>query len=119
MLFVVIIYFILLVMEFLTLLFGVSVMYKKVNSVQLLLHGLGVFFGIWMLLDGWHWYSCGLMAFLFGLIPVILELSVLFSFKRFSDINTHIKNQQLNEIERIKVLKEQRQKEEKERVEAE
>ena len=66
-------------------------MYKKVNTVQLLLHGLGVFGGIWMLLGGWHYYFFLGMAIPFALLPVILEVSVLFSVIRFNKINSHIK----------------------------
>ena len=49
------IYFGMLGLEMLTLAFGLSIMFQQVNSVQMLLHGLGVLGNIWMILDRWHW----------------------------------------------------------------
>ena len=86
-------YFSLILVEFIILLFGVSVMYKKINTIQLLAHGFGAFYGIWMILDGWHWASLFIMSIPFGLVPFILEFSVVFSVIRFRQINSHIENQ--------------------------
>ena len=82
-----IVYFAVLLIEFFIMLCGISVMYKKVNTCQLLLHGFGVFFGIWMILDGWHWVFLAIMAIPFGIVPAILEFSVVFSVIRFKKIN--------------------------------
>ena len=45
----------LLVAEFVALVFGFSVMYKEVNVMQTVLHGLGVLCSIWMILDYWRY----------------------------------------------------------------
>ena len=73
------IYFGLLLLELFTLSFGLSIMFQQVNSVQMLLHGMGVLGNIWMILDRWHWMQLYVMATLFALIPFLLELSVIFA----------------------------------------
>ena len=47
--------------------------------MQTLLHGLGVLGNIWMVLDRWHWVQLYVLAFLFALLPFLLELSVVFA----------------------------------------
>ena len=69
---------ILLLLEFFVLIWGVSVMYKRVNSAQVLLHGLGVLGCIWMILDRWHYLQAYVLAVVFGLIPFLLEISAVF-----------------------------------------
>ena len=54
-------------------------MFQQVNSVQMLLHGMGVLGNIWMILDRWHWVQLYVMATLFALVPFLLELSVIFA----------------------------------------
>ena len=71
-------YFGLLLLELLTLAFGLSIMFKQVNALQVLLHGLGVIGNIWMILDRWHWVQLYVLAFLFAFLPFLLELSVIF-----------------------------------------
>ena len=46
-----------------------------------------------MILDGWHWASLFIMSIPFGLLPFILEFSVVFSVIRFKKINSHIEMQ--------------------------
>ena len=73
------IYFGLLVLELFTLAFGLSVMFQQINAMQVILHGMGVFGNIWMVLDRWHWIQLYVLATLFAFIPFLLELSVVFA----------------------------------------
>ena len=72
-----IIYFSLLLLELFTLSFGLSIMFPKNNSVQMLLHALGVLGNIWMILDRWHWFMIYVLALFFAVIPFIMEVSVI------------------------------------------
>ncbi len=64
-------------LEFLTLIFGVSIMFNKVNVFQCVLHFIGVLATIWQILNHNNYKMMwSLMAF-FGLIPFALELTVL------------------------------------------
>ena len=48
-----------------------------------MLHGLGVLFNVWMILDGWaYWQMYTLMVF-FGFIPFVFEIAVLFAAKNW------------------------------------
>ena len=101
-----------LVIEFLAMMvMGYSVMYKKVNTVQLLLHGLGVLGGVWMLLEGWHYSLFFAMAVPFGLVPVVLELAVVRAVLKFDKIERHIESQLKEEISYRKALDERRRTE--------
>ena len=71
------IYFGLLLLELFTLSFGLSIMYPKNNALQMLLHGLGTLGNSWMILDRWHWFWLYILAFLFALIPFIIEVTVI------------------------------------------
>ena len=71
-----IIYFTFLVLELFTLAFGLSIMFQEANAVQMVMHGLGVLFNIWMILDRWHWIQLYVLAFFFALIPFVIEISV-------------------------------------------
>ena len=91
-------------------------MYKKVNTIQLLAHGFGAFYGIWMILDGWHWASLFIMSIPFGLVPFILEFSVVFSVIRFKQINSHIEDQKKAIVDDRKARRLQREKAERRRL---
>ena len=95
------IYFGLLVLELFTLAFGLSIMFLKINAVQVLLHGLGVLGNIWMILDGWHWIQLYVLATLFALIPFLLELSVIFAARSQMKQMTLMKAKQENELKRF------------------
>ena len=69
-----VIYFLAIVFEFLCLMLGYSVMYKKVNTVQVLLHGLGVVGAVWQILEGWHYSLLLAMVIPFGLVPLCMEI---------------------------------------------
>ena len=67
-----------------------------------------MFFGIWMILDGWHWAFLGIMAIPFGIVPFLLEFSVVFSVIRFKKINEHIENQKRDIVSKHNEMKYQR-----------
>lgn len=101
-------YLSLMLLEMITLSIGLSVMFKKINSAQVLLHGLGVLGAVWMLLNRWHWIQLYVMAFAFGLIPFLLEVSVIFAAKKWYVTISHIASLQSTEAERQKAILEQR-----------
>ena len=68
------IYFGAIVVEFFYLMLGYSVMYKKVNTVQVLLHGLGVVGAVWQILEGWHYSLLMAMVIPFGIVPLYMEI---------------------------------------------
>jgi hypothetical protein len=73
------IFIILLFSEFFTLIFGVSVLFNKVNVVQIIFHFIGCLALIWQILDRNQYRTMwSLMAF-FGFIPFALEIGVLFA----------------------------------------
>jgi hypothetical protein len=63
--------------EFIALIFGFSVMFRQVNVLQILLHGLGVLALVWMILDRWHYALFDVIAGLFAFIPFLMELAVI------------------------------------------
>jgi hypothetical protein len=65
--------------EFFTLIFGVSVMFRQVNVIQIVLHGMGVLSLIWMILDRWGYLQLGVIGVFTVFIPLLLELSVIFA----------------------------------------
>ena len=97
-------YFGALVIEFLCLMLGYSVMYKKVNTVQVLLHGLGVIGAVWQILEGWHYSLLMAMVIPFGLVPLCMEIGVMFSVRKFRKIEQHIEAQLKEEIDYRKQL---------------
>ena len=92
------IYFGLLVLELFTLAFGLSVMFKQVNAMQVLLHGMGVMGNVWMVLDRWHWIQLYVMAFFFAMIPFILEISVMFAARSQMNQMTLMRTKQETEL---------------------
>jgi hypothetical protein len=64
--------------EFFFLTLGFSVMYKQVNSWQVIIHTLGVLCSIWMILDSWRYTTLYAIGFFCGIIPAIIEIGVTF-----------------------------------------
>lgn len=94
------IFLVLIFLEFLTLIFGVSIMFNKVNVFQCVLHFIGVLATIWQILNHNNYKMMwSLMAF-FGVIPFALELTVLFlAFTRYHVIDQVEQIQKNIEIE--------------------
>ena len=93
-----------LLLELFTLAFGLSIMFQKVNSVQTLLHGLGVLGNVWMVLDRWHWIQLYILAFLFALLPFLLEVGVLFAAKFSKQQMALMKAKQEFELRKYQLL---------------
>jgi len=55
---------------------GVSVMYRKINSIQVVLHGLGCLSLLWMIIDRWSFVMLFISMIFFAIIPAVLELAV-------------------------------------------
>ena len=55
---------------------GVSVMYRKINSMQVILHGLGCLSFFWMIIDRWSFVMLFISMGLFAITPAVLELAV-------------------------------------------
>ena len=75
-------------LEFITLTFGVSIMFNKVNVFQCVLHFIGCLATIWQILNHNNFKMMwSLMAF-FGAIPFFLEISVvMLAFTRYHVID--------------------------------
>ena len=75
-------------LEFLTLIFGVSIMFNKVNVFQCVLHFIGCLATIWQILNHNNYKMMwSLMAF-FGVIPFAMEVSVIvLAFTRYHVID--------------------------------
>jgi hypothetical protein len=70
-------HFCLLLLEFLALIFGFSLMFNQVNVLQILLHGLGVLALVVMVFDRWQYLLFDIIAGLFSFIPFLIELPVI------------------------------------------
>jgi phage-related holin len=75
-------------LEFVTLTFGISFLFNKINVFQIVLHFIGCLGTIWQILNlNQHTMMWSLMAF-FGVIPFVLEISVvLLAFTRYHVID--------------------------------
>ena len=75
-------------LEFLTLIFGVSLLFNRVNVFQIVLHFIGCLSTIWQILNHDQYKNMwSLMAF-FGVIPFVMEMSVLvLAFTRYHVID--------------------------------
>eukprot|EP00347_Sterkiella_histriomuscorum_P010739 403375105 len=73
------IFIILLFLEFFTLIFGVSLLFNKVNVVQIVFHFIGCLSLIWQILDGSQYRTMWSLMVFFGFIPFALEVGVLFA----------------------------------------
>ena len=70
------IFLVLIFLEFLTLIYGVSIMFNKVNVFQCVLHLIGCLATIWQILNHNNYKMMwSLMAF-FGALPFVMEASV-------------------------------------------
>jgi hypothetical protein len=54
-------------------------MFRQVNVIQIVLHGMGVLSLIWMILDRWGYLQLGVIGVFTVFIPLLLELSVIFA----------------------------------------
>jgi len=86
----------LLLLEFFALMSGISVMFKKANAIQVLLHGLGVLSCVWMILDRFSYVTLYVIAFLFGFLPFLIEIFVFLSavdkFRRIGLVEQELKS---------------------------
>lgn len=73
------IFLLLLFLEFFTLIFGVSLLFNKVNVVQIVLHLIGCVALIWQILDGNQYRTMWSLMMFFGFLPFALEVGVLFA----------------------------------------
>ena len=105
------VYFGLLILELFTLSFGLSVLFKKINAIQVLLHGLGVLGGGWMILETWHWAQLFTLAFFFGFLPFLLEFSVIFAARNWMRTFGLIQERMTKESKRQNAIYKQRQEE--------
>ena len=82
------IFLVLIFLEFVTLTFGISLLFNKINAFQVVLHFIGCLGTIWQLLNlNQHTMMWSLMCF-FGILPFILEVSViLLAFTRYHVID--------------------------------
>jgi hypothetical protein len=65
-----------LLLEFLFLTFGFSVMYKKTNAWQVCIHGMGILSSMWMIADSWRFQILLPLTLFFGILPCLLEVWV-------------------------------------------
>jgi len=97
-----VVFFGLLFAEFIALIFGFSVMFRQVNVLQILLHGLGVLALVWMILDRWRYYLFDVIAGLFAFIPFLMELAVICvahkKFKLLSNMQAKFEREKRDEI---------------------
>mmetsp|Transcript_18965 Transcript_18965/g.26253 ORF Transcript_18965/g.26253 Transcript_18965/m.26253 type:complete len:111 (+) Transcript_18965:167-499(+) len=92
-----------LLLEFFTMMLGMSVMFMKINVVQILMHFLGVIACIFMILDRRNYFRMWIILIFFGIVPFVLEISTLFAARnKFRIIN-------MIESEMRDAAKEQRQ----------
>jgi len=82
------IFLVLIFLEFVTLTFGISLLFNKINAFQIVLHFIGCLGTIWQILNlNQFTMMWSLMAF-FGIIPFVLEVSViLLAFTRYHVID--------------------------------
>ena len=65
--------------EFVTVLFGVSLLFDRINVFQIVFHFLGCITCIWQILDTFQYKTMWSIMCFFGLIPFLLEISVVFA----------------------------------------
>ena len=65
-------------LELLFLLLGFSVLYVRLNTFQIMIHGVGVLCSLWMIFDSWRFQFMWVMFAFFGLIPSLMEMAVTF-----------------------------------------
>ena len=71
------IFFTFLVLEFLSVMSGISSKFLKISSLQGLLHIWGVLFSIMFIVQRFHYRYITVIALFFGFFPFILEISTL------------------------------------------
>ena len=74
--------------EFFTLIFGVSLLFSKVNAVQIVLHFIGVLATIWQILNLNSYRTLWSLMAYFGALPLALEIGVIMlAFTRYHVID--------------------------------
>ena len=74
--------------EFFTLIFGVSLLFSKVNVVQIVLHFIGVLATIWQILNLNSYRTLWSLMAYFGALPLALEVGVIMlAFTRYHVID--------------------------------
>jgi hypothetical protein len=71
------IFLLLIFLEFVTLTFGVSLLFSRVNAFQIVLHFVGCAGTVWQILNLNQFKTMWTLCCFFGLLPFLLELSVL------------------------------------------
>ena len=64
--------------ELMFLILGFSILYKRTNAWQVVIHGIGVLCCIWMILDSWRYQLLWAVFVFCGLLPSLLEIIVTF-----------------------------------------
>mmetsp|Transcript_430 Transcript_430/g.235 ORF Transcript_430/g.235 Transcript_430/m.235 type:complete len:94 (-) Transcript_430:12-293(-) len=72
------------VFEILMLIIGISVMFLKVNQMQIFVHILGIIFTAWFLMDQWKYTNVWFMFAMFSLVPFLLECSMIVQASQFN-----------------------------------
>lgn len=65
--------------EFLTLLSGISLMFDRINTFQIVFHFLGCIVSVWQILDRFQYKTVWSIMGFFGIAPFLLEISVVFA----------------------------------------
>ena len=69
---------IVLFVELLFLILGFSILYKRTNAWQVLIHGVGVLCCLWMIFDSWRYQLLWAIFVFCGLLPSGMEVIVTF-----------------------------------------
>ena len=64
--------------ELLFLILGFSVLYKRTNAWQVVIHGIGVLCCVWMILDCWRYHMIWPILVFCGFLPSLMEMAVTF-----------------------------------------
>ena len=73
-----------LALEVLGLIVGWSLIMDSLNFLQVTLHLLGCAFTAWFLLDSWQYERLVALWAIFGLLPFLTEVTILYSSTKFS-----------------------------------
>lgn len=96
--------------EFCTLIFGISVLFKQLNVVQVLVHFSGVLALLWMILESWRYDVFDYIAVLTGVLPFMLELCQIFIARYKFDVIVQIQKEQRLEARRQREIFERRER---------
>ena len=88
--------------ELLFLMLGFSVLYKKTNSWQVLIHGMGVLCCLWMILDCWRYAMIWPILVFCGFLPSLMEMVVTFDAVAKSRRESKYQDRIMREMEEAK-----------------